>query len=542
MQADSLILRKLDLGALPIIDDFMERLRLGEILNEAITHPSHVNAILVLTKSIIVQPTALYRIREWSRSFDPSLVYGGSLGDDAFGRGLDKLFIADRASLLTKVVVGAIKTFGIETDQIHNDTTSVKFCGAYRKQNPRAVQLKRGHSKDHRPDLKQLIYCLTVSADGAIPLHFKSYDGNQTDDGTHWDTWQSLCGLLGKSYFIYVGDSKLCVTETLLKIDRAQGKIVAMVPRTRSEVETFEEDVFNSLVRWEKLTTKRSTRKRKRVDVFEIATGFYQLKEGFRLYWYRSSEKKLRDEQDREDRISLAMNRLQLLNERKRRGPKSEKSVRKAAQKILSKYKVEKWIDVDIQIEEVEKFKQVTRGKPTMETRYKRTIKRVPKIISSLNQEGISRSIAMDGIFPLTTNTTLSALEVLNTYKYQPRIEKRHSLLKTILEVAPVFLKKNTRIDALVFVYFLAQLIASLIEREVRKQMAAQKINALPVLPEERNSENPSAYQILSAFANRSRQQLYSGDHLMKTFVDPLTPVQSQILKLLAIEPAAFHC
>lgn len=542
MQADSLILKKLDLGALPIIDDFMRRLRLREILSEAITPQSHVDALLVLTKSILVQPNALYRIGEWSRSFDPSLVYGGATTDDAFGRGLDKLFTADRASLLTKVVVGAIKTFGIETNQMHNDTTSVKFCGAYRNQNSRAVQLKRGHSKDHRPDLKQLIYCLTVSADGAIPLHFKSYDGNQTDDGTHWDTWQSLRGLLGKSYFIYVGDSKLCVTETLLKIDKAQGKIVAMVPRTRSEVETFEEEVFKSLVRWEKLTTKRSTRKRKRLDVFEIATGFYQLKEGFRLYWYRSSEKKLRDEQDREDRISLTISRLQLLNDRKRRGPKSEKSIRQAAQKTLSKYKVEKWIDVEIRIEEVEKFKQVTRGKPTTETQYKRVIKRIPKVITCLNQEGIARSIAMDGIFPLTTNTALSPLEVLNIYKYQPRIEKRHSLLKSILELAPVFLKKNTRIDALVFVYFLAQLIASLIEREVRSQMVVHKIKALPVLPEERNSENPSVYQILNAFANRSRQELYNGDHRMKIFVDPLTPVQSQILKLLAIEPAAFHC
>lgn len=380
-----------------------------------------------------------------------------------------------------------------------------------------------------------------MSADEAIPLHFKSYDGNQTDDGTHWDNWQTLCGILGKSFFIYVGDAKLCVTETLLKIDRAQGKIVSMVPRTRAEVHAFEEEAVNSLVRWEKLTTKRSTRKRKRVDVFEIATGFYQLKEGFRLYWYRSSEKKIRDEQDREDRLSLAMSKLQSLNERKRRGPKSEKSINKAAHKILSKYKVENWINIETRVDEIEEFKQFTRGKATTDTKYRRIVKKIPKLILSLNQEGINRSIAMDGIFPLTSNTGKTPLEVLNIYKYQPRIEKRHSLLKSILEIASLFLKKNTRIDALVFVYFLAQLIASLIEREVRRQMRAHKIKELPILPEGRSSKTPSAHQILTTFSARSRQELYSNGTKIKTFVDPLTPLQAQILKLLAIEPTALH-
>ena len=38
-----------------------------------------------------------------------------------------------------------------------------------------------------------------------------------------------------------------------------------------------------------------------------------------------------------------------------------------------------------------------------------------------------------------------SILDVLKKYKYQPFLEKRHSLLKTTLEVAPVFLKKKTR-------------------------------------------------------------------------------------------------
>ena len=50
--------------------------------------------------------------------------------------------------------------------------------------------------------------------------------------------------------------------------------------------------------------------------------------------------------------------------------------------------------------------------------------------------------VLLDGIFPLTTNTKETPADVFKIYKYQPRIEKRHALLKSTLEVAPIWLKK----------------------------------------------------------------------------------------------------
>ena len=60
-------------------------------------------------------------------------------------------------------------------------------------------------------------------------------------------------------------------------------------------------------------------------------------------------------------------------------------------------------------------------------------------------------------------------------YKYQPRIEKRHALLKSTLEVAPIWLKKNARIEALMFLEFIAQMLAALIERALRQKMAEKE-------------------------------------------------------------------
>ena len=94
------------------------------------------------------------------------------LNDDRVGRALPRLFDAARASLLTRVVLDAITRFDIDVSQLHNDSTTVTFAGSHAaadgtvrggKATPAVV---RGHNKDHRPDLEQLVFILTVTADG----------------------------------------------------------------------------------------------------------------------------------------------------------------------------------------------------------------------------------------------------------------------------------------------------------------------------------------------------------------------------------------
>lgn len=542
MQAQSFELSRHALGALPVVGAFLEKLKLEEMLKSALKGGSYAQAIMVLLKSILERPLALYRIKEWSQAHAPELVYGGLIGDDMIARALDRLFIADRASLMTKVILQAIKEFSINTDEIHNDSTSVKLYGAYKHQNAKAVQLRRGHSKDHRPDLKQLVYSLSVTADGAIPVHFKDYDGNVTDDTTHWDTWQMLRGMLGRSDFVYVADCKLCVGETLRRIDKEHGKFITIMPRTRSEYEEFTHDIVRSAIRWRRIWRKRSSRSRKRTDIFEHAEGLHQTREGFRIDWYRSSEKTRRDSQDREDRLAQAGIKLTALNEPKRRGPKTVAAVTRAVHRVLDAYRVKDLLKVTIRVNEVELFSQTKRGRPASsgDTLYRRVVKKVPSVIVVNNIEGMMRAEAMDGIFPLVTNTDASALQVLKSYKYQPYIEKRHALLKSGLEVAPIFLKKNVRIEALMFVYFLAQLTAALIERAVRKGMQESNIPALSILPEGRRSKSPSAQQILTSFHGLSRSHLLQRAKHVQTFVDPLSAIQSQLLDLLKIPCSVF--
>ena len=540
MQQKDLKLQRKRLSALPVIQETIDHIGLGDLLVQFVGNKRYASALLVTLKNILLERGALYRVQDWAKEFEPAFIDEHTLNDDVIGRALDKLYESDRASMQTKCVLATIKKCGLSTDVIHNDTTSVSVSGRYESQDKGAIQLKRGHSKDHRPDLKQLVYGLSVTEDGALPVHFKTYDGNQTDDTTHQETWLTLRGLLGRSDFIYVADSKLCTEENLKFIDRNQGRFITVVPKTRLETKDFSNEAYHSQVRWENLWRRRISRKKDKYDQFEVAQGFYQMREGYAMYWYRSSEKMKRDIAERESKIAAAQDKLIALMSTKRRGPKTAKALMTAADKILAKTKTSEWINVIIEQKDEVIYRKSSRGKPGKDASYRRIDRKIPKLVYTLNRDAIAKSKSMDGIFPLTTNAKLTALEALKHYKYQPKLEKRFTFLKSVTCVAPIFLKNNRRVEALMFVYFLALLVSAVIERKLKLAMVDKRVESLPTLPEGRLSKNPTWEQILRLFEHHYRHELYDGKAPIKTFSDPLSPTQSQVLNLLKIPAMAY--
>lgn len=85
-------------------------------------------------------------------------------------------------------------------------------------------------------------------------------------------------------------------------------------------------------------------------------------------------------------------------------------------------------------------FRQLTRGCASADTAYRKVVHWLHRLSYSRDENAIARAQLMDGAFPLTTNTHLDAKAVLGAYKYQPKLEKRHALLKSGLLVAPIFL------------------------------------------------------------------------------------------------------
>jgi Domain of unknown function (DUF4277) len=122
MQKERYQLRGLRIGALPILNRFIERMGLEEELTLALRNAGYADALLALLKNILIERNALYAIEEWATPFDPVLLSRGKINDDKLARALDRLFAADRATLQTRIVLAAMKGFDLKMDQIHNDT------------------------------------------------------------------------------------------------------------------------------------------------------------------------------------------------------------------------------------------------------------------------------------------------------------------------------------------------------------------------------------------------------------------------------------
>ena len=229
-------------AALPILDRLLTRLRLEVFLRDHLPREDSrcrvptATALLILLKNLLISREPLYGIGEWAARYAPERLgliptQLPSLNDDRVGRCLDRLFDADIPSLTLAVVAHAVREFAVSLDELHNDSTTITLHGDYEAADRERTLRGRlrlaatwGHNKDHRPDLKQLLYILTVARDGAVPVQFRVQSGNTTDDRSHRDTWDFLCKLTGRCDFLYVADCKLATTENMAYIHRARSQ------------------------------------------------------------------------------------------------------------------------------------------------------------------------------------------------------------------------------------------------------------------------------------------------------------------------------
>ncbi len=244
------------LGGLPIVNHLLDRLGLPALLTDAMPDDdarlklAPAVAIRLVITNLVLGREPLYGLAEWVAAFDPTLLGLSSedlgvLNDDRVGRALEALFDADRASLLTTWCCGRSAS-SASTPASSTTTRRRSRCTAptATRSAPdvaanRLSAITFGHSKDHRPDLKQLVWILTVSADGAVPLAYRLADGNTSDDPTHVPTWDGLVELLGRSDFLYVADSKLCSRPAMGHIAGNGGRFVTVLPRSRAEDGAF---------------------------------------------------------------------------------------------------------------------------------------------------------------------------------------------------------------------------------------------------------------------------------------------------------------
>jgi transposase len=514
---------------------------------------SHAQALGVLLRSILVEREPVYRQAETVEGFAPGafgLAQPGTLGDDRIGRALDRLFDADRGALLTELVVSLGETFGVKFTEFHSDTTSVRLTGQYASARGRSIRGKRapwityGYSKDHRPDLKQLLLVLTTTQDGGLPVQFRCEAGNASDSRTHEATWDALCRLAGGPDFLYVADSKLCGGEAMDHIDRRRGRFVTVMPRSRSEDARFRQWVQEHEIAWEVVRERPHPRRRTGPrDVWRVWRSDLPSREGWPIVWVHSNLLALKQAARREECLARAKQDLaRLVRYLKTHRPRAAHRLRGRVDRILERHRVSRYLLVKVQQKPEHEFKQERAGRPGPETRYRRITRRRWEITWSVDETKVAYDRASDGMYPLLTNDrTLTPAQVLAAHKGQPAIERRFQQMKSVHEIAPVFLKNEGRIEALFFLYAIALLVQALLERELRAAMKREGVDNLPLYPEERACRRPTAEQVLRLFAHVARHAVVRPDGSRETFEPEFTELQSKILNLLNIPPERYE-
>ena len=545
------------LGPLPLINAFLERLQLSERLERFVPSPdarvkiAYATSLGVLLRSLLVEREPIYRQAEVVGTFAPA-AFGLSarearhFGDDAVGRALDRLYDSDRAGLLTDIVVAATREFGVALDELHNDSTTIAFAGQYADASGRSVRgqrapfITRGFSKDHRPDLKQLLFILTTSSDGGVPVQFRCADGNHSDSTTHQATWEALRHLTGGSAFLYVGDSKLCNREAMDHIDRRGGRFVTVMPRSRLEDREFRAWIVDHEPDWQLVRDEPHPKLPDGPrDRWWVHRAKLPSSEGWPVTWVWSNLLALKQQQRRRERIARASQQLEELA-LKLAGPKprlrAKHEIHARIDAILSGNRVTPYLRVKLEKTEVHAFKQTKRGRPGPNTEYKRVTKSGWRLAWAVDDAAITTAHASDGRYPLLCNDrALEPEQVLDAHKRQPAIEKRFEQAKDVLDIAPVMLKNEGRIEALFFLYFIALLVQALIERELRRAMREQGIPELALYPEERTTSRPTAEQILRLYSLTQRNVITHHDTVLHAFEPELTTLQEQVLDLLGV-------
>ena len=541
-----LIHKKYLIGAHPIIQFFMDKLKMDEIIGSYVRQDKRMKVSVEKTLSIMIHnyltsPLPMYEIREWLGPLDEEKLglhpgEASLINDDRVGKSLESFYFGRHKDIFFHLALRAIKLFALDCHQIHQDTTTITFCGKYAGWHGPQL-MTYGVNKDYRPDLKQLVLGMSITSDGAVPLVHEVYDGNKTDDRLHPANHARLRKLLLRSDFIYVADCKLATEDNLRKITACGGLFVSVMPRSWKEDKAFREHVRTGKVKWAHLLSRPNNRKPQSMrDHYYLAAGQYSTSNGYRLLWIRSTQKAKQDAETRQRYIEKSLDALKELQTRLNTYKlKTQKNIDEKITAILKQNKCVDLIGYEIHRKLQYKIRHTKAGRPGTADVGTTVGNEYFSFSFHLNDTRIRQEALTDGVFPLITNVkNHTPKNILEIYKYQPFLEKRHSQLKTYQEVAPVFLKKPERVIAYLHINVMALMVATLLERQLRIAMKRKSLVSLPLYPEGKPCKYPTTFDIVRLFKGIERYEVVQGEHL-HIFPAQLTTIQKQVLTLLEV-------
>ena len=519
------------LGSLPVVVDFCRRLRSRELVDElcpmrevSTSVVSHGQMVEVLVANRLTSPVPLADVEGWAREWAVGEVFGvlpEALNDDRAGRALDAI-----AGVLDKITgsVGltAIEVFGLDVTRMHWDMTSISLHGAYPQAEEEFAVPKFGHPKDRRPDLKQIQAGLAVTGDGGIPVFHRAYDGGAGEVGQVVGAMQALQKLAGPARMLIVGDSKLVSYTNLATMIGQKVAFIAPASKTYVPASVLAAQDLSRAVEVDYVAARdvgKAADQRGRWHVCEDTMPLAGPRKKdpvltLRRVFVHSSARAQAAATARARKLQRATDDLDRLT----RGLGSRHYPGTA--------------EVTARIQAIARARRVGDYLRTTVTTDPGTGK--PLLDWHFDPDTIAAETAGDGWYALLTNQTpneAGPAGILRSYKGQEAVERRYHGFKGPLAVAPMFLRNNKRMTALITVICLALLIYCLIERQVRTAIAPA--TNLPGL----NAGRPAKPTTDLIFKALRTLRLIAATNGSPPVIPQPSPHQVHLLNLLAVDP-----
>lgn len=555
------------LDHLPLAAAFGHQLKLIETIDELCPpHPSHAvshgQCIFAMVLSILSGHYPLYALAHWLEGVARDILFGAELQaahfhDTRWAAALDAICEGGLLKLFSTIVLQAIDYYRIETQRLHGDTTSVSVYGDYAQAEPETLELLHGYSKDHRPDLKQLIFGLVVSGDGGVPVLGQLHDGNQSDHLTNrWQLTQlrQVVPKLQETTLVY--DSKFFDAKTL-GLAKEQGvHWITLVPASSNQ----RAEMIKQVVGAPLPELRRKAGRRKGEE--EVFRGTSLVEEG--EIELPQEEGKAQDPPVRETMALryLVVHSTQLERQHARALQKSIAKEKEALSQALEKLhqrpfsckedalrEAAKWTrtqkpgyhQVTFETQSIsKKAKREKRGRPRKEEQPRLVEEWVLEGKVELDTQTLREQEKRLGYFVLATDQLTDQLnerevsdtEVLEWYKEQGQVEGGFSWLKGPAAFAPIFLKKPQRILAIGVVFLMALMIYTLVERQIRRELAQREGS----IPGNNNvaTQRPTTAVVFKHFQGIGRVW-WEVNGQRRAFIQGFSQLHERILNLLGL-------
>jgi hypothetical protein len=521
------------LGSLPVIAEFSRRLDIAGVIDRAcpvrdVAAATHGQVVEVLIANRLTQPSAMVGISAWAAAWAVEEVYGLPavvLGDDRLARALDAI-APHLDGIVGSVGAAAIEAFGIDVSRLHWDMTSVSLHGAYDEVDDGFPAPGWGHPKDRRSDLKQIQAGIAVAGDGGVPIFHQAYDGGAGEVSQVVEAMQHMRALAGQRRFLLVGDSKLLSYSNITAMHDAGVGFIAPLGAGRVPA-----GLFASLDPGQAVPVDYTAHR----DVGKPADrrGVYRVLED--IMDIPGPRNRDRVHHLRRVLVHSTANQTAATKARTLKLDKARIELDTLVRTAGTRYHPDT-AAVTAKADQISRQRRISAYLHTKITTDAATGK--PVFAWHFDEAAIAAEAATDGWYALLSNLDpdeAGPAEILRRYKAQPAVEQRYATIKGPLAVAPMFLQHNRRIAALITVICLALLIFSLIEREVRTNLARQgHTDMVGFYAYDNRATRPTARLILQAL--HDLRLIPAHDQQPPKIPHPGW-LQAQLLALLNVDP-----